>query len=250
MIEKELADRMRSVLADEPPLGFDPDEVVDRAGRRRRTTFATVGATGVVLAIAVTAAVMTRGGAPGSDVGVQVSTTPTRPDAACPSVPPGERPPPHFPGSDQIVARLDEAAPRLIATHLPGVSVQPSETGMIAYDCPPNVGTVYQVNGADQRVMVYLVHARGGLDLDNDQYAGDPAYQLLADEQASDGTRFRVYGSSSDGTKTGGQAGTGLVVVRFGLDGMVTEASVSGTGPLVAGRLELQALASDPELRF
>lgn len=250
MIEKHLADRMRSALTDEPPLGFDPDELVDRARRRRRSSFAAAGAAAVVLAIAVTAAVTTRAGGSGNEVGAQVSTTPTAPDAACASVGPGERPPLNFPGSDPIVARLDEAAPSVIAAHLPGVSVQPSETGMIAYDCPPNVGTLYRVNGADQTVMLYLLHARGGLDLASDRYADNETYRLVSEESAPDGARIRIYEYRAEDAKTGGGTGTGLLVVRFGLDGMVTEAGLSGTGTLVAGRAELVALASDPALRF
>lgn len=250
MIEKQLADQMRSALADEPPLGFDPDELVDRARRRRRAAFATAGASGVVLAVAVTAVVVSGGGGPVNNVGTQVTTTPAGPDAACPGTGPGERPPLHFAGSDEIVARLDEAAPRVIATHLPGVSVQPSETGMIAYDCPPNVGTVYQVNGVDQRIMIYVVHARGGLDLAGDQYAEDPNYQLLSEAGEPDGTQFRTYRYDNDGAKTGTGTSQGLVVVRFGPDGVITEAHLSGTGTLVADAVQLRALASDPELRF
>jgi hypothetical protein len=251
VIEKQLADRMQSALTDEPPLGFDPDELVDRARHRRRSTFATAGASGVVLAIAVTAVVMTGTGGPGGGAGAQVLTTSTTSanastgqGAVCTSVPPGGVPPLNFPGSAQIVTRLDEAAPKVIAAHLPGVTVQPSETGMLAYDCPPNLGTYYQVNGTDQRVMIYLIHARGELDLANDRYADDENYQLVGEDSAPDGARIRTYeynGTEYDPT---------LVAVRFGQDGMITEAYLSGTGQPVANRAELVALASDPELRF
>lgn len=256
MIEKQLADRMRDALADEPPLGFDTDALTDRAGslrRRRRSTFAAVGATGAVLAVAVTAVVVTGAGGREPGVGAQVTTTTqtptttettTTPDAECTSVPTGSVPPLHFPGSAPIVTRLDEAAPRLIAEHLPGVSVRPSDTGMIAYDCPPNVGTVYPVNGADQRVMIYLVHARGKLDLANDRYADDENYSLVEETSATDGALIRTYEYRQTGYDPG------LVVVRFGPDGMVTEAYLAGQGPLVASPAELRALASEPELRF
>jgi hypothetical protein len=240
MIEEQLADRMRAVLADEPPLGFDPDEVVDRAGRRRRSTFAVIGVTGAVLAVAVTAVVATSSGGGGPSVGTTPPTTTPR-DAACQGVDPGHVPPLNFDGSAAIVARLDASAPGVIAAHLPGVSVRPSETGMVAYDCPPNVGTVYPVNGADQSVMLYLIHARGRLDLANDRYATDQAYRLTDETTAADGARIRTYEYNDGGI---------LVVVRFDLDGMITEASVSGTGTLVADSAALQALASDPELRF
>ena len=36
MNEQQLADGFQAVLADEPPMGFDPDRVIDRAIKRRR----------------------------------------------------------------------------------------------------------------------------------------------------------------------------------------------------------------------
>jgi hypothetical protein len=252
VIEDQLADRMRAALAEKPPLGFDPDEVADRATRlrrRRRSSFAAAGGTAAVLGIAVTAAVVSGAGGRGSEVGTQVSSSPTAsiaPNAPCTGVGEGERPPPlDFAGSAPVVARLDAAGPRVIAEHLPGVSVEPSETGMIAYDCPPNVGTLYRVSGADQTVMLYLIHSGTALDLGNDRYAEDRNYHLVGEESAADGARIRTYEYSG-----GPKPGVVLVVVRFGLDGMITEASLSGQGELVAGRAELLALASDPELRF
>lgn len=230
MIEERLADRMRAVLADEPPLGFDPDEVVDRAVRLRRGRRSTVAAAAAVLAIAVAAAVVTTRSEKG-----EVAVPPPRPDAPCQGVEPGRVPPLDFPGSAPIVARLNGSVPAVITTHLPGVSVQPSETGMIAYDCPPNVGTIYRVTGTEHSVMVYLIHARATLDLAHDRHAGDPTYQLTGDTTAADGARIRTYRSPGD-----------LVAIRFGQDGMVTE--VSGQG--VATIDQLTALASDPELRF
>jgi hypothetical protein len=115
---------------------------------------------------------------------------------------------------------------------------------MIAYDCPPNVGTLYHVAGSDQTVMLYLIHARAALDLANDRYAEDQSYRLAGEDTATDGARIRTYEYS------GTEFSPALVVVRFGLDGMVTEAYLSGRAPLMAGRAELLALASDPELRF
>ncbi|GAB1511328.1 hypothetical protein [Actinophytocola sp. KF-1] len=244
MIEDRLADRMRAALTDEPPLGFDPDELADRAGalrRRRRAAVAVAGVAAAVLAVAVAAVVATAGGR-GPETGSPPPTT--APGTVCRGVEEGAVPPLNFPGSAAVVDRLDAAAPAAIAEHLPGVTVRPSETGMIAYDCPPNVGTVYPVNGADQSVMVYVVHAEDTLDLANDRYAEDRDYRLLDEGTATDGARIRAYQYRGPGS------GAVLVVVRFGPDGTVTEASVSGQGPLVADRAALTALASDPELRF
>src|SRR5882757_826010 len=55
MIEQQLSERFHTVFEDEPPLGFDPDQLVDdqRRGRRRRHA-AVVGA---VLSVAAAAAV-------------------------------------------------------------------------------------------------------------------------------------------------------------------------------------------------
>lgn len=246
MIEEELQDRMRAAVADEPPLGFDPDELVDRASRRRRrSTLAAVGATGGVLTVAVAAVLFTGMPSEGTKVGTTVTTAPTVPIApVCTGVEAGTVPPLNFPGSEAIVARLDEAAPRAIAAHLPGVSVQPPEAGMLAYDCPPNVGNVYPLNGVDQRLVVYVVHARDELDLAHDQYAGDANYRLVGEETAPDGALLRTYENAR------ADAGNMLVVVRFGPNGVITEAMLTGQGPLVVDRAALTALASDPELRF
>jgi hypothetical protein len=54
MIEQQLAERFRAVVGDEPPLGFDPDELVDGILRRRRRRQAVGAALGVAL-IATTA---------------------------------------------------------------------------------------------------------------------------------------------------------------------------------------------------
>ncbi|MCP3799235.1 hypothetical protein NLX83_08195 [Allokutzneria sp. A3M-2-11 16] len=68
MIEKELRDGLRGAVAEEPPLGFDPDEAVTRIGvkvRRRRATFAVAAAVVAVIggAVAVQQGVgLSRGG--------------------------------------------------------------------------------------------------------------------------------------------------------------------------------------------
>src|SRR5919197_987758 len=48
MTEQEMTDRFRDAVTGEPPLGFDPDDVVDRAikrGRRRKVVWAVALAT-------------------------------------------------------------------------------------------------------------------------------------------------------------------------------------------------------------
>ncbi len=246
MIEKQLEDRMHAAVADEPPLGFDPDDVVDQAIRRRghrRSVLAATGSAVAVVALAA-AAVATMGiGDQGPDVGTPTSAN-TPAGEVCQSVAQGAVPPLNFNGSPEIVQRLDTSAPPAITRHLPGVAVKPSSTGMIAYDCPPNVGTVYELTDRAQSIMLYLIHARNELDLAHDRYANDELYELLSEGEAADGAHLRVYRNSAL------QDAAVLVVVRFGLDGMITEASVSGLGPLAATPEQLRALASDPELRF
>lgn len=69
MIEQQLRDGLRAAVTAEPPLGFDPDDLVTRTSRtahRRRTTFAAVAAAAVVVAGTVSAVAAT-GGLSGGD---------------------------------------------------------------------------------------------------------------------------------------------------------------------------------------
>ncbi|HEU5474054.1 MAG TPA: hypothetical protein VFV67_25700 [Actinophytocola sp.] len=71
MIEERIVDRFRTAVADEPPLGFDPDDVVSEAARRygrRRAVAGSAMATGGV-AVAVTAVLATGGTGQGGYVG-------------------------------------------------------------------------------------------------------------------------------------------------------------------------------------
>jgi hypothetical protein len=64
MIEQQVADRFQDAVANEPPLGFDPDDVIDRAikrGRRRKVVWAVAAATAVEAAVVWTLATMPRG---------------------------------------------------------------------------------------------------------------------------------------------------------------------------------------------
>jgi hypothetical protein len=67
MTEQQMTDRFREAVADEPPLGFDPDEVIDRAIKRgrRRTVVVAVAAATCVEAVAAWALASLPGG--GSD---------------------------------------------------------------------------------------------------------------------------------------------------------------------------------------
>lgn len=74
MIEQQVADRFQEAVADEPPLGFDPDDVIDRAikrGRRRKVVWAVAAAT-VVEAVVVWAVAAT----PGADTSQTAAARP------------------------------------------------------------------------------------------------------------------------------------------------------------------------------
>jgi hypothetical protein len=64
MIEQQVTDRFRDAVVDEPPLGFDPDDVIDRAIKRtgRRKVVLAVAAATMVEAVAVWAFSGTSGG--------------------------------------------------------------------------------------------------------------------------------------------------------------------------------------------
>lgn len=73
MIEEQLRDGLRAAVTQEPPLGFDPDELADTARRvehRRRTAWATA-AVAAIVAVGAIGAVATfgRAGGPGVEPG-------------------------------------------------------------------------------------------------------------------------------------------------------------------------------------
>jgi hypothetical protein len=240
VIEKQLEQSMHAALAGEPPLGFDPDDVVDRAARRhrQRRAFAVVAAMAGVVGLA-TATLLVAGGSDGAP-------TATAPDAVCETAPPGAHAPPEgFPGSDAIVARLRAAEPGLLAEHVPGTTFDPPEgVDMGAFDCPPFIAVSrYVSGGTGESLALQLTHRRDRLDLAGDPYADDLFHRLVGDKQAADGARIRVYREKSPLQPM-------LAVVRFGPDGMITEASVIAADARTITEDQLTALATDPELRF
>jgi hypothetical protein len=243
MIEKQLEDRMRTALTDEPPLGFDPDEVVDRAGRLRRQRRATFGAAAAVLVLAVGAVVVGGRGERGSG---PASPDRTIAGKVCTDPPEGPRPRVNFPGSAEIAARLNAEMPGLLTEHVPDVPFEPEAGGsMAAYDCPPNVGRSYAVSGGTGEFLtLYLIHRRDRLDLTGDRYADDPFHELVSDEPAAGGARIRVYRNSELSQQSSS------VVLRFGADGMITEASVLAAAERTVSEAQLTELASDPALHF
>lgn len=239
MIEKQLEQSMHAALAGEPPLGFDPDDLVDRAARRhrQRRAFAAVAVMAGVVGLATATLLVARSdGAP----------TATTPDAVCETAPPGAHAPPEgFPGSAAIVARLRAAEPGLLAEHVPGTTFDPPEgVDLDAFDCPPFIAVSrYVSGGTGESLAIQLTHRRDGLDLAGDPYTDDLFHRLVSDKPAADGARIRVYREKSPLQPM-------LAVVRFGPDGMITEASVIAADARTITEGQLTALATDPELRF
>src|SRR5690349_7993634 len=121
MNEQQLAHRFRSAVEAEPPLGFDPDDVIDRAVLRQRhgrRMLASAGAAGVLLVTSViTTTVLSNQRTVDAGTAVDTVLTASQKPTGTPSKWPG------FPGSDQIVQRLQRIVPMVVAEHAPGVKL-------------------------------------------------------------------------------------------------------------------------------
>jgi hypothetical protein len=261
-IERRLTDELRAAVADEPPLGFDPDEVADRAGRlrrKRRRAYAMAAGAAATTAVLAAVGVVVLGNPDdaGRTVGTPTATAPAKPTtsappaepAACQDTPRGQVPPLSFPGSAKIVERLDREVPEAIAEHLPVDTVEKSDP-MQAMNCPPRVVSGYFFGG-NPGMALFLTHARPELDTALDRRTELPIVRRIDEFTADDGALFRVYEvtQNKDGTPVvKGSPDDGLVVVRFGTDGMVAEASISprDTAPVA----DIVALLGDPRLHF
>lgn len=116
MNEKQLAEKMSLAVLDEPPLGFDPDTVIDRLIRRRRRTVlvASSGTAAVLVAVAAVAF----GGMGPQRLGPAISSTPSPPstplDVQDPEMSPGPCP-----------LSMPDVVPPLLAEHFPAVEFDP-----------------------------------------------------------------------------------------------------------------------------
>jgi hypothetical protein len=211
--ENQLAERMRAAVAGEPPLGFDPDELTDRAGKRQRQRRAVFGAAAVTLVIAATAVTVgatTQGG--GHGAGSQSSVTPAQ---NCP----------------EPMATL---APTVITRHLPGVVLD-------GYDVECSQLDVQYLEPGG-RIWLYREEHRTEPQLDF--YADNEfAYHRLREEPVV-GATVRTYEQAPN--TVGARL---LAAVWIGTDNSVVWAEVSAHGELVATEEQLVALVSDPELR-
>jgi hypothetical protein len=114
--EKQLTESMSLAALDEPPLGFDPDTVIDQVIRRRRRTVlvASSGTTAVLVAVAAVAF----GGMGPQRLGPATSPAPSPPSnplvVGDPDMSPGPCP-----------LSMPEVVPPLLAEHFPDVEFDP-----------------------------------------------------------------------------------------------------------------------------
>ena len=215
MNENRLTERMRAAVGGEPPLGFDPDELTDRAGRqqrRRRAVLGAAAATLVLTASAVTVGASTDSG--GHRAGGPTSVAPA-PDC----------PPP-----------MATLAPTVITRHLPGVSPDTRDLRCTKVDVQ------YLLPDTDGRVWLYREQNRD--DPVNDFFAGNETAYHLTGETGVPGATVRTYAEPPN------QAGRWLrAAVWIGVDNLVVWAEVSGRGTPTTTEEQLIALVSDPQLR-
>jgi hypothetical protein len=208
--ENQLSERMRAAVAGEPPLGFDPDELTDRAGRRQRQRRTVLGAAAVTLVLAagaVTVGAVTQGG--GHGVGSPPSVT-----SDCP----------------QPMATL---APTVITRHIPGVALD-------AYDLKcTQVDHEYVGQGR-----IWLYREKNREDPTKDFFANNETAYHLASETPVPGAIVRTYVEPSDADGWWLRA-----AVWIGTDNLVVWAEVSGQGEPIATEEQLVAVVSDVELR-
>ena len=249
MIEKQLENRMRAAVDDEPPLGFDPREVVHRAARvrrQRRATTAAAGGAGAALVIATSIALATAGGGPRTSAGAttdaNTGSVTGSPNPVCQSPDDGE-PGADFPGSAKIVSRLEREIPAAVHEHLKAGTKPVNSLG--AHDCPPTIGAEYAIHTVIPWLTIVMVHARPTLDDGHDLIASDTKMRLVRERPGEDGARIRIYQTVPD---VNGPAPRTLSVVRLGADGMVTAVTESN-GSRFSER-QLVALAGDARLTF
>lgn len=165
MNDLRIEERMLASVADEPPLGFDPDELVDRAElrrRRRRSAFGAAGAAAVVMVAAI--AFGDRG----------------EPDGVSPA---------QQPSTEDCRGRLGTVAPLLVTRHLPDVELTREVCGVADY--------LYRVEGSMQRFWLYRNENRPKGD-----FFADEEYSLVREEPVGDAV-LRVYRKNYANGETG-----------------------------------------------
>ncbi|QKV76861.1 hypothetical protein [Amycolatopsis sp. Hca4] len=268
MDEQMLAREFTAAVRAEPPLGFDPDEVVTRVARRRhRRRTILLACAGVVIAAAAAVAIPVTRPVPG--VPVQPAAPPR------PSPPAGERWWP--PGTGELPqptdARIGARAPQ-IAEHLEAVLPEMLPPGEPIRRDSLTTGHFGGIMPTSQRGVGITEH--GGPE-DTGYYLAVDVYvptnpvkrfqprQLCAamKTQISPSTtcRYTAVGTSgilmtseADTTDREGTLQHSITVTDFRADGSYVVVHLGGTigvtGPLPLTAEELATLAQDPGLNF
>jgi hypothetical protein len=217
MIEDRLTDEFRSAVIDEPPLGFDPDDVVDRAVRRRRHRSAitfTVTAVAVLAVGAVAALQLVR---PGNEPTNNVASVPTtKTSAGAPPCDPltgmcevprcdpatgicepcydrltnmmcGQR---GFPGSEEITKKLDLVVPQVLTERGVGTMSRHPD-GWSPTETKRCLSTSYAADNNPQLLAIAICH-------DPNTRLDDPDPQFpTRDTTLPDGSTVKVYTSQN-----------------------------------------------------
>ncbi|MFB9687018.1 hypothetical protein [Amycolatopsis plumensis] len=266
MDEQMLAREFTAAVRTEPPLGFDPDEVVTRVARRRhRRRTILLACAGVVVAAAVAAVAIPRAGVPAQ---------PASPGGAPRIVPSaGERWWP--PGTGEIVqpsdARISAQAPR-IAEHLEEVlrkmrppaepirrdSLTSAHFGGIMPTSQRGVAITErggpEATGYSLTVEVF-VPTNPVTRFQPRQLCAEMKVQITPSttcRYADVGTSGILMTSEADTPDREGTMQHGITVTDFRADGSYVVVSLGGTvgvrGPLPLTAEELATLARDPGL--
>ncbi|MFI9006951.1 hypothetical protein ACIGNX_06945 [Actinosynnema sp. NPDC053489] len=260
MSEAELREGLRAAVGDEPPLDFDPDELIQRAQhvRRRRRALVTVAVVTVVLTgtaltlpgvldrrstvDAATGSVLTTTASPPLDPG---STAPPQPPSATVAAPPATAP--AFASDDagnHLTAYLVKRFPQVA----PEVKVVRTDADPVT-DPPPGhlYATVSFVDGVGtSRVTARIVPPRARMT----------TAEFCADLTCDDPVR-RPDGSYLTSATTSDPTTATRTVAHFRLDGSVVEITAHGYEPEASGVVptgvslttyQLVELATDPAL--
>jgi hypothetical protein len=220
--EKQLTESMTAAVRGEPPLGFDPDDVVDRAIRRRRrnvlsATCATAAALVAVTAVAVGGGTTSEGLQPGA------SPPPSPPPSSA-----GSLEPRMSPDVEPCPVSLGETMPPLLAEHFPDVVFTPT----------PEVDNPHEqmnpvANDIEHTVSVFCT--AGPDTTDFSQIA-----RVVRDEPQPGGARLRTFVEDPDPDDN-----RAACAGEWTSEELTVRVVVTGIGELVGTPDQAAALATD-----
>ncbi|MCP2253672.1 hypothetical protein LY13_002426 [Prauserella aidingensis] len=278
MNDEEMRERLRAAVADEPPLGFDPDEVVTRTGTRRRRRLQAGGSAVAVVAVAaVTIGALTSAG-PGEGLG-RAAAGPGTADSATsgraaeperaeicrnidelPAQPGGGEPTGRgfapgsrtFPGADETMKDIRAAMPDVLAEHFPDIDL--TEEGpsgpMETVNCPPELGSAYVDRSTGDRVVVSLVRFghEGPVAEDVGWRSPSAPGELVATRNGANGSIVRVYRAEARSEEFPTADEPTVTAVHYRTDGLVLRAQSHPSDTLT--REALIGLVTDARLNL